>query len=434
MGASRIVDNCLFMKPLLYFPGKTRNRPDLTESTRKYVWREASYQCAIPGCGRFGVEIHHIVPWREAVFWSGEPHSPLNLIALCPSHHAQADNEQISRVRLRKIKDGLLRRYQFSENAGEPWADRVWSTEASLFRHIRDCHRDLIYRGHEAQFQDYLLQLSHSLRKNKSLYSSRGVIVLAALGGVYRRRGSNYFRRAEHDLNVAAEIARDLRRTRLIGSELGRIYYDLGYISLLRNEYDSSVAFLERSREFDRQAKQTIGLKISDSVKELAISRMQREFNPKLLAENLQIFENSDDPDARRWVANANCHLAEFSLANHNPEKSLRYLETARSVNDTLGLSTGRAKFYFLVGRAHLGLKDKDKALRALSTAFELYNRFHIKEGYADVCYLYGKILIDIGSRSEAIPLFEHGLSADPGMDNRAGIANCQYMINILGV
>lgn len=45
--------------------------------------------CEVPGCARRMTDVHHVVPRS-----GGKPdHSPVNLVALCPDHHARAHAE-----------------------------------------------------------------------------------------------------------------------------------------------------------------------------------------------------------------------------------------------------------------------------------------------------------------------------------------------------
>jgi len=365
---------CRFNRAFLYMPGKNRGRPSLSDALRRFVWRESGYRCAMPSCRSPGVEVHHIVPWREAIFRCGKPHPADDLIALCPACHARADDEDITRAELYEIKSGFLARQKITGFEQPPWLDAVTSADVEFLLHLREWHRAFVYRGRSAQYRDYLQELKHYLKKTERLHSIKGIGVLSALGGVLRRQGSKQFQAAHNALRTAEALAQDIVNTNAVSGLLGRIRYDLGYISFLRNDYDGSVPLLDAGIETDRNAGNEIGRRITGSVKMLVDARKTGHFNLQQMRDNLAAFANIEHPDAARWVINCQIHLAEFCLQeSNNPETALDYLQKASRGYDHLGLVTGRAKLLLLFGSAFAETCEMDKALSALSAALASY-------------------------------------------------------------
>lgn len=92
------------------------SRPKIPESIRRQVLVEAGHACAIWRCAvTSGVEVHHIIPWRES-----KEHNALDLIALCPNHHRMADAGEIDRQALRQYKLNLAAAAGFRHPAPEP--------------------------------------------------------------------------------------------------------------------------------------------------------------------------------------------------------------------------------------------------------------------------------------------------------------------------
>lgn len=425
-------EECKFDAPLLYLPGRNRGRPPLTDKVRRSVWRESGYRCAMPLCRCPGVEVHHIVPWREALFRFGEAHPQINLIALCPACHARADNGQISRQCLADIKAQLLGESVRPPDDQAAWLDFLSIDDESFLLHLREWHRSFVYKGSQAQFRDYLSQLRRHLRTTGKLNSVKGVGVLAALGGVLRRHGSRDFAAARRVLKAAETIAKHLKKTRCVNPLVGRIYYDLGYIAFLQNDYHTSLTYLEQGRASDRDTGQEIGLLITDSVKALVAFRQRGHLYSEQLKRNLAAFSDSSHPDAQRWVSNSRIHLAEVCLATDDPDEALEYLIDTSGDYDTLGLVAGRGKILHLLGAAHLQRNELDRGVQALSASLASYQQHGVSEGFADVCYTYGMALEEGERWVEALQVYRLGLSADPGMDNITGIARCRSRIQVL--
>jgi len=423
---------CKFGEPFLYLPGKNRRRPALTLTIRKRIWRQSGYRCAIPLCRSPGVEIHHIVPWREALWRFREAHFENNLIPLCPACHAKADNEEITRSELEYIKKGLAAKIGGVQHDASVLFESLSMEDEGFLLHLRDWHRDFVYRGRSAQFQDYLRQLHRNLERNGELRTIKGVGVLAALGGVLRRQESRHFRVARRLLTTAYEITKDLKKTQWVGPEVGRIQYDLGYIAFLCNNYIESLFHYDQGMATDLRAKEIVGLRITESEKELVRARITGNYDPFKLRENLAIFSDIDNADACRWVTNCKIHLAQFCLAMNNPEAALEHLEAALCDYNRLGLLTGRAALLRLFGVAYLKLNELDQALRVLSASMVYYRQLGISQGFAEMCCTYGTSLELAGLASDAFQIYRLGVTADPGMDNQVGIRKCQSNIERL--
>ena len=128
----------------LLVPGKNRGRPHLTVMIARHIWQESRYRCAI--CRSPGVEIHHIVPWREALGKFGDPHPAMDLISLCPACHAKADEEDIARRELAEIKAKLSQRGTERRIDIPPdWLENLSLDERGFLSHLRDWHRRFIY-------------------------------------------------------------------------------------------------------------------------------------------------------------------------------------------------------------------------------------------------------------------------------------------------
>lgn len=426
-----MTEECKFDTSLLYLPGKNRNRPRMSDKTKAAVWREWGYRCAIPLCHSPGVEIHHIVPWPEATFLFGEAHSTSNLIALCPGCHAKADNEEISRHYLKDLKASLPK----DQTTIQPvWLDFLSFEDEHFLLHLKEWHRGFVYKGRLGQFRDYLTQLNDHLVRKQQVGSIKRIGILATLGGVLRRQGSKNFQMARRALQDAEALAKDVKKTQWVDPVIGRICYDLGYISFLYNDYDTAIYHFVRGLENDKRAKQFVGLWITSSVRELVWARKIGFFNSQQLKENHAIFSDMDHPDARRWVTNTCIHLAEFYLKNDKALHALEHLEKASNDYDDLGLITGRGKLLHLFGVAFLKLGDLEKATNALSASLRLYKSLGQRQEFADVCYDYGRSLEQCGLRSEAIAIYKQGLSADPNMDNQTGITRCKSKIEVIGI
>ena len=80
--------------------GSKRTTTDI-RSFQKKVLKKYGYKCAICGYNKF-VNAHHIQSW--AIY---RDNSIKNGVALCPNHHAEADNGILDEAELRKyqIKD-----------------------------------------------------------------------------------------------------------------------------------------------------------------------------------------------------------------------------------------------------------------------------------------------------------------------------------------
>jgi hypothetical protein len=84
---------------------KSTSRPD-NKGVRAAILEEDE-ECQNPQCAwreRGGMpELHvaHITPWREAYAWSLDAHEPGNLIALCPTCHADLDSGRLLRRTVR---------------------------------------------------------------------------------------------------------------------------------------------------------------------------------------------------------------------------------------------------------------------------------------------------------------------------------------------
>lgn len=430
--------NCTFDGRLLYSPGKNRCRPALPGAIKLLIWREWGYRCAI--CLSPGVEIHHIVPWRESLGRFGEPHLPKKLISLCPACHAKADHEEITRQQLEDIKEllsvedarGLLSARR--ENAVSDWVEHLSLDEQGFLSHLRDWHRTLVYKGHSSQFRDYLNQLYRYLRDTGELRSAKGLAVLAGLASVLRRDSSSRFKQARWLLETAQAIAWDLKKTRWVDAVVGRIHYDLGYISFLSNDYTGANTHFDRGIESDERAKQVVGLRITKSLKELARGRQTGYCDCRGLSENLAVFCDQDNPDARRWVTNCRIHLAEFFLGRGDANAAIEHLEAAQQDYDRLGLPAGRGKLLHLLGTCYMKTGEKEDGILLLSAACAKYRELRISEGFADVCFAYGQALEVRGRTREAIAIYRLGLSADSRMDNISGCRKCLSRLRRLGV
>lgn len=94
---------------------------------------EAGHRCAIPTCKNTPIEIAPIDPWSKV-----KEHAFENLIALCPTCHAQYDRGDIDRQSILGYKSNLAtlngrygsyerRALQFFADGGEPGSG--WPTE-----------------------------------------------------------------------------------------------------------------------------------------------------------------------------------------------------------------------------------------------------------------------------------------------------------------
>ena len=396
----------------------------MSEWIIKYIWREWGYCCAI--CHTPGIEIHHIIPWRESyILYKGQqPQS--NLIALCPGCHAKADNEQITRSYLSELKT-LKSIIKIDDKSY--WLDSVALDDEDFLAHLQDWHRSFIYEGRSKQFKDYLALLKRQLKNEKPLNTLKGISVLATLGGVLRRRGSKYFNEAKRVLQYALSITENLKKTQWIDPVLGRIYYDLGYIEYLCNNYELAINYFNKGATIDKISKNLVGCGITNSVMELTKSLKTNYFNIIPLINNLNIFLDKDHPDAMRWVGNNYIHLTVYCLKNNKIDNALEYLHLALNRFDKLGLPTGRAKLNYLFGVAFLKQNDPNKAIDALSTSFGLYKRFAQLEEFAELCYTYGRSLEQCGDQNEALKIYKLGESVDPFMNNQIGIKRCKSRI-----
>ena len=78
------------------------DRTQIRAELKRQVLIEAGHRCAIPTCRNIIVDFHHIIPWEKC-----KKHEYKNLIALCPTCHRRADNEEIDRKSLRMYKNNL---------------------------------------------------------------------------------------------------------------------------------------------------------------------------------------------------------------------------------------------------------------------------------------------------------------------------------------
>jgi hypothetical protein len=72
-------------------------RPPLPDPTKRIVRKEGFFGCVV--CGNPLIEYSHIIPYSKS-----HDDSPENLVPLCPTHHAEYDNEAISEKRMREFK------------------------------------------------------------------------------------------------------------------------------------------------------------------------------------------------------------------------------------------------------------------------------------------------------------------------------------------
>jgi len=377
------------------------------------------------------VEVHHITIRCEAPYRYGDPHALPNLIGLCPGCHARADNGEISREELHEAKQQLSA--AFVEGADGRALEGVPSLEAEAFQlHLDDWHRLFTYKGRGGQLRDYLERWKTHLRGTDGLQTSRGVGVLASLGGLLRRQGSRHFPQARKCLDTALLASNELKKTDWLAPVVGRILYDRGYMGFLTNDYGAALEDLEHSIAVYAKLRHEVGLRITASIRELVHARTTGQFGRATLSENLKVFAASDAPDARRWVANCHVHLATFCLEQRDPEAAHVHLDEAEREFDRSRIVTGSGKVLYIRGACHLLRGERERALHALAAAVASYRRFGRCEELAGVCHAYGRALEHAGDHGRAGLVYKMGFAADPLMDNRAGIAKCKRRLRVL--
>lgn len=419
---------CQNYSQLLYDPGKNKRRPPISITVEKRIWREATYSCSIPGCRKPGVEVHHIIPWREALAKYNEAHYVQNLIALCPSCHSAADAGEITRDYLRAVKASLQSEIAFPENLFLNITSQEPTIRASFLYDLHDWHRHFIYKGKFHQYYDYLDQLFRKLQSERKLNSVEGLALLNSFASLLRRRSSKYFSKAEGFLTQAIGISSSLRKNTPIGPYMGRLKYDLAYIHFLKNDFNTAEALFRESEYNEKSLKNNTGYFISKALAEVVYNRKTGHYRTDQFQRYQDYFSEHNDPDSLRWVINCYIHLAALQIKKKKYDRAMDHIQIADKLYDASNIQTGRAKLLRLTGIIQLK-SNEPAALKTLSASLAYHENLQLLEAKAETLYYYGLALEKENEIDCARKIYKESLKCDANMDNKKGITLCRLRL-----
>ena len=263
--------------------------------------------------------------------------------------------------------------------------------------------------------------------------------VLITAGEFNRRRGNRD--RAEERFGEAIQIlekdiaaAEDRQR---VHKELGRLFYELGYLQRLRGDAGAARAALERSEVECELAGDGVGAEIARSV--LAAISYEEGLAEAAVAQYkaslAQFVRMVDDPEvraagrsglARRWIFNARVHLAQAYLAAGNHQAARRELDTQLAEQDqepsTLGLATlKRVEAQLLLAEDDLG--SAEAAIAASRQALDTQGDLKTVDMAAATVAITGVIRALTESHASAQSCFEEACQLPPELYNYRGQA-----------
>ena len=275
-------------------------------------------------------------------------------------------------------------------------------------------------------------RLADSAAQGESWISSPASVLITA--GEYNRRRGN-LDRAESRYNEARSLLeRDLAQVDSrppIHRELGRVFYELGYLERLRGNAEATRSTFERSEAECDLANDELGAEIARTV--LALVSYEEGFAAtaigglteslarlKKLANDPKIKEAGRDALARRWVSNSQYHLVQAHLAGGNTPIARRLIvklgnEQGPSIT---GLVTAkRIEAQLFLAEGDLGLASD--AIGASWEAIEQQGDLMSTELAAATVAFAGVTHALEGSSESALSCFEQACSLPADLHNR---------------
>lgn len=409
------------------FVGRSK-RPSLPQKIEKAVWARFGYACA--KCGRPGVQVHHIVPWEESKYPSGNPHAFSNLVALCRPCHALADEGRLSRDELRILIEQRA-------DGSRPY-DAIWEwpnpgQSPREFAVLLDrLFMELFYKGRERQLLAFVEEELNGKHRARLLSAEEEVILLSQLGRIYRQSPIRKLRESEITLLKAYSLSDHLADNQLRLQLQSRLQYDIGYISFLRNDFEKARYHFEYSAALAACTENGTAKRISETLSTLAFARHHRIFLTDTIHENLCWFQDHEDSLAKQWTMDAKLHIGELLMWQNQPWEALEQFQLVLKDFEQHQIHVGRGTVFLRIGQAETILGSPKKAEDALSIAYGQYKQFRLTQRFAQICLAYGQALYSIDRVDEAVAVFQEGISAAPDMDNAEAIAGCHVALRQL--
>ncbi len=280
--------------------------------------------------------------------------------------------------------------------------------------------------------EEILDQLAESALRREPWIPDPASILITA-GEFNRRRGD--LDRSERRYNDAVAIlTRDLfaagSRKSMIHRELGRLFYEIGYLHRLRGDAKSTRSALERSEAECDLANDQLGAEIARAI--MAMISYEEGFEDaaiRALTERLSRFSSLvSDPEianagrsmfARRWVINAQVDLGLAYLAKGDHAAARRLIEASVEHQPSIpGLATiKRIEAQLCLAEGKLDLARD--AIRNSRVAISQQGDLNSTEGAAATAAITGVIDALSRYRTPALSHFEEACKLPPNLHNR---------------
>jgi hypothetical protein len=361
----------------LLWRAKTRQRPGLLDALPDEIYAEFDNRCALCSTLSSKLEIHHIVPWREALLLADGDHGQRhNLILLCIGHHRLADDEQIPR-------DALFSRPTGGIASVRTPFDQVRNASEFELGIALGLHRQL-QRALEADG-----------RRAASTHSRAQSLFLAACAA--RRVGSKGIRRSWALLD---EAQRQLTDNRLDHETRAGIAYERGKIAVLCNEFRVAAHFFgqcEATTSNELMFKRARHSRMWAPLREEHEGAGAPEVSLRTECgiahfEHYRQHLTGSIVGVKWYVYNLLDCGEQFALTG-DWKTSLEYLADAQEWIDRLGIRALRAQLYRNVALACQARGDHWRAALAASASLELHHVMKIQEHKAATLLVYVQAL-----------------------------------------
>jgi HNH endonuclease len=408
-------------EPLSHVKGLDRylwpsDRPDWPPDVRN-IRKEFDYCCAL--CSTRvgpGIDLHHIVPWREALLlYDGNHAPPHNLVPLCGTCHKLADDEEYTRDYLRdcRLKRTACNSLLFNPSPPDDSAKFERFISRGKYSVIGSEVWKKAVREAETEVKAESLARAASARRRKALGES------------------------EKLLDEAENLKPKRDETRAL------IFYERGKIaslkSIQRGDFGAA-AFLDSKNATSNE----FLFKMATFAHRWALLRKEAGGTqaPEVSLETdcgIRQFENYRDSQlssllGKKWYVYQLSNIGEY-YAEISPKESIKYLAEAGDWIDKLSMTELRPKLYQNLALAFRARGDWWRCVLAASASQGLFFDLKRQENKGQTLLTYLEMLKKL--RLQALPQFlkarEEAVNLNRQMNNRWAFGQILKLIDARG-
>lgn len=220
-------------------------------------------------------------------------------------------------------------------------------------------------------------------------------------------------------------------------SLLGRLYYEIAYVEVMRGDSTAAYAYLQRSQAECELVSDDVGVAIARALQADILNEEGQHEKAAVMLQELECVLGKCAVElkaagskraglARRWIWNCRIHLAQALIAKGDCVRAIAIIDEEIIHDERNASFIGLATLHHIRAQCLLGLGEFDKAFIEIEKADKYYNKVpQLKnhESRAATYAILGALRLKMKSIDSGMETFRHTCELNPDDHNRPGIA-----------